>query len=65
MVSLSDFILGDTKKRQIEIWSEISVLKIADSKLVSKKELVRMWSIYVAVFIVTHAGLFIAGIKLF
>ena len=42
----------------------MSVLKIADLKSVSVKELVRIWSIAVAVFIVTLVGLFIIGIKL-
>ena len=65
MVSLSFLTLGDGRKRQIGKWSEISVLKIADLKLVSTKELVRMWSIAVAVFIVTLVGLIIVGIKLF
>ena len=65
MVSLSDLTLGDARKRQIGKWSKISVLKIADLKLVSTKELVRIWSITVAVSIVTLVGLFIVGIKLF
>ena len=39
--------------------------KKADLKLVSTKELVRMLSIVVAVFIVTLVGLFIVRIKLF
>ena len=46
-------------------WSEISVLKITDFKLVCTKELVRMRSIGVAVFIVILVGLFIVGTKLF
>ena len=65
MVSLSDLNLVDGRKRQIGKCSEISVLKIADLELVSTKELVRMLSIAVAVFIETLVGLFIVGIKLF
>ena len=56
MISLSDLTLGDGRKRQTGKWSEISVLKIADLKLVSAKELV-IRSIAVAVFIVTLVGL--------
>ena len=65
VVSLSNVTLAYGRKRQIGKSSEISVLKIADLKLVSTMELVRMWSIAVAVFIVTLLGLFIVGIKLF
>ena len=43
----------------------MSVLKIADLKLVSTKESVRMWLIGVAVFIMTLVGVFIVGMKLF
>ena len=65
MVSLSDLTLVDGRKRKIGKLSEILVLKIADLKLVSTKELVRMLSIAVAVFIMTLVGLLIVGIKLF
>ena len=65
MVSLSDLTLVDGRKRKVGKSSEILVLKIADLKLVSTKELVRMLSIAVAVFIMTLVGLLIVGIKLF
>ena len=66
MVSFSDLVIDENgSKSQTGKWSEISVLKIADLKLVSTKELVRIWSIAGAVFIVTLVGLFIVGIKLF
>ena len=65
MVSPSDLTLVDGRKRKVGKLSEILVLKIADLKLVSTKELVRMLSIAVAVFIMTLVGLLIVGIKLF
>ena len=52
-------------KRQTGKWSDISVLEIAYLKSVSAKELVKIWLITAAVFIVTLVGLFVVGIKLF
>ena len=47
---------------QIGKWSETSVLIIVALKVFSTKLLVMIWSIAVAVFLVTLVGLFMVGI---
>ena len=50
------------KKMQIGKWSETADLIIAVLKVFSTKLLVRIWSISVAVFLVTLVGLFMVVI---
>ena len=46
-------------------WSEMSLFTIPVELAVSKKSLVRMWSIRVALALVTLVSLFMTGIKKF
>ena len=52
-------------RKQIQKWSEMSILNINVLKLVFTNKFVRIWSIIVDVFLVTLVGLFTVGIKLF